>query len=422
MSNRIGRPMLVMALALLAACAGEQPTEPGAMEAARGGNPGGNATPLTAAPGSLSFLIPSSTSATVTARVQFVGVITAATSDADCATVSPLSLPATKPAGSSVYVATFTITAVEQGNCVITLTDKRGGTASVTVQVRELPPVDGTRLLYSFSDADFESNVHSSNPDGSGAGQVIAGDGVERMAVYTPDRSKIVYVSDEAGSLNLFRANADGTGKEQLTFYDLGTHVGAGTLTPAVSPDGQQIAFVLSTGFSGQPIHIYVMDAAPGATPVAITAGNSRNLDPTYTPDGRIVFSSGSLDAGELDDGVVNHSIHVMAANGANLTRLTVYDVDTHHNPAVSADGATIAFTSTSFGAAASGLFLVDIDGQNQRRLTTSDSDASPVFAPNGEWLAFTRFHELHADLMVLKLGRPESEVLNLTNTEADEF
>ena len=416
MPTRTPWPALATTLTLLlAACGSEQPTEPGPLDAARGGIPGSGAAPLTATPSPVALLIPSTTTATVTATVQFTGNIASATSDAACATVSPLSLPATKPAGSSVYVATFTVTGVAQGNCTVTLTDKRGGTATVEVQVRELPPVDGTRLLYSSSGF----GVRSSNPDWSDVLDVVADAG---QAVYTPDRSKIVYVSGEAGSLNLFRVNADGTGKEQMTFYDIGTHVGAGAQTPAVSPDGQQIAFVLSTGFLGQPIHIHVMDAVPGAAPVAITAGNSRNLDPTYTPDGRIVFSHGSLDAEEVDDGVVNSSIWVMAANGANLTQLTVSDVDAHHSPAVSADGTTIAFRSISFGLAASGLFLVDSDGQNRRRLTTSDSDFGPAFAPNGGWIAFARNQDLQTDLMVLKLGRPESEVLNLTDSETSEL
>ena len=113
------RPALATALALLLSACGEQPTEPGSLDAARGGN----ATPLTATPTSLSLVLPSSPSGTVTARVQFVGNISATTSNAACATVSPLSLPATKPAGSSVYVATFTVTGQAPGSCTVTLTD-----------------------------------------------------------------------------------------------------------------------------------------------------------------------------------------------------------------------------------------------------------------------------------------------------------
>ncbi len=423
MSSRSAWPARapVLAALLVAACSADQPTDPGPIDLARGGN----ATPLSATPGALAFVIPSgTTSATVTARVQFVGVITASTSDADCATVSPLSLPATKPQGSSVYVATFTVTAAGPGDCTVTLTDKRGGTATVQVQVREVPAVDGTRLVYSFSGDDiFDDNVYTSNPDGSDRVQVTDHEEAQLWAVFTPDRSKIVYVSNEAGSLNLFWSNPDGTGKEQLTFYDVGTHTGAGTLMPAVSPDGQRIAFVLGTGFWGDPAQIYVMDAVSGATPVAITAGNALNYDPTYAPDGSIVFASASLDE-ESPDGFPDFSIWTMAGNGANLTRLTVTE-DSDRYPHVSPDGTTIAYSRRAAGAEGPVITLIDIDGQNRRALT-SGYDLDPVFSPSGEWIAFTRIVEPgiagNAELFALKLGRPEAEAGNLTNSEVDEF
>jgi Tol biopolymer transport system component len=423
MSNHTAWPGFASALALLvAACAGDQPTDPGSIELARGGN----ATPLSATPGTLSLRIPTGTaSGTVTARVQFVGVITASTSDAACATVSPLSLPATKPAGSSVYVATFTITAAGPGDCTVTLTDKRGGTATVQVQVREVPPVDGTRLLYAYSPEVLNSNVYGSNPDGSDVVTIADGEAEELWAVFTPDRSKIIFVSDEAGSLNLFRSNPDGTEREQMTFYEIGTHVGAGTLTPAVSPDGQQIAFVLSTGFFSQPTQIHVMDAIPGAAPVAITAGNAVHSNPSYAPDGRIVFAWASLEEEETDDGVLNQSIWIMAGNGANLTRLTNPGGAIHRDPTVSPDGTTIAFGSRGGFGEESAIALMDIDGQNQRALTSVGSDVDPVFSPDGNWIAFTRIIDPgvtgNAELFVLKLGRPESEAVNITNSEVDE-
>src|SRR5690348_14176834 len=89
---------------VLAACTeGRAPTEP---ELKIG------TTVLTAAPATLGFFIPPLLPATITAKVQFVGLITAASSNPGCATVAPASVPTTKPAGSSVYVATFTVTPV----------------------------------------------------------------------------------------------------------------------------------------------------------------------------------------------------------------------------------------------------------------------------------------------------------------------
>ncbi len=94
-----------LALALASCSDASTPTSP---ELAKGGV----APSLTVAPSTLSFTIPPATPATIIASVQFVGEIRATTSNAACATVGPLSVPATKPAGSSFYRATFNVTPV----------------------------------------------------------------------------------------------------------------------------------------------------------------------------------------------------------------------------------------------------------------------------------------------------------------------
>ncbi|HEU4829422.1 MAG TPA: hypothetical protein VFT04_09515, partial [Gemmatimonadales bacterium] len=408
MSNRIMSPAVALAVTVLAACAGDQPAEPGTVELARGGN----AAPLTATPTSLPLVLPSAATGTVTARVQFVGVISAASSDAACATVSPLDLPATKPAGSSVYVASFTVTAEGAGSCTITLTDKRGGTATVQVVVREAPPVDGTRLVFT-SNREGNNELYTSNGDGSDLVRLTETAANEKDPAFFPDRSKIVYASDETGTWNLFMANADGTGRVQLTFYDLGE--GFGAVSPAVSPDGGQIAFMLFPGFGGgNQLHIHVMDAVAGATPVAITAGNTQNGDPAWTLDGRIVFSSLEFDPGPpVTSGFP--SIWIMFANGASPTRLTNASGTGDGNPAVSPDGTTIAFVRGG------GIALMDIDGGNVRFVVAGSSSGSPVFSPDGSWLAFLRFQLTDSEIMVLKFGEPESSALNVTgNTAGD--
>ena len=412
MSTRPAWPALAAALALLLSACGEHPTEPGSLDAARGGNPGSNAAPLTATPASLALVIPSAATGTVTASVQFTGVITASTSDAACATVSPLNLPATKPAGSSVYVATFTVTGENPGSCTITLTDKRGGVATVQVVVREAPPVDGTRLAFS-SNREGNYELYTSNGDGSGLVRLTETTGNERDPAFFPDRSKIVYASDETGTWNLFMADADGSDRVQLTSYDLGE--GFGAVSPAVSPDGLQIAFVLFPGFGGgHQIHIHVMEPVAGASPVAITAGNTQNFDPAYTPDGRIVFSSLEFDPGPpVTSGVP--SLWIMYANGASPTELTDPSGLGDGSPAVSPDGTTIAFVRGG------GIALMPIDGGDLEYVVSGTSSGAPVFSPDGAWLAFLRFQGTDTEVMVLKLGQPDSQALNVTgNTASD--
>lgn len=119
------------ALAIVVACSRDQtPTGPDLK--------GGSGAPLTVQPTMIQFTVPPYTSTTLTVTVQFVGLITAVSSNTACATVSPLSVPASKPPGSAVYVATFTVTPQGVGSCNITVTDKRERRVDVPVEVTQI--------------------------------------------------------------------------------------------------------------------------------------------------------------------------------------------------------------------------------------------------------------------------------------------
>jgi len=144
------RPLLLapaIVLATVLACGEEAPlTGP---EFAK------TAVPLTASPISLDFASPAAGSQTLTVRVQYTGLITAAGST--CATVSPASVPATKPPGSSVYVATFTVTPTAVGTCTLVATDKKG--------VRVLVPVNVGAAGDMFFVAHEDDDLLFMNPD-----------------------------------------------------------------------------------------------------------------------------------------------------------------------------------------------------------------------------------------------------------------
>jgi alpha-tubulin suppressor-like RCC1 family protein len=125
------RGALVVALtAGLFACSGDQELAAGPSLAK-----GGNTPPLAVSPTSVILSLTSATQATLTAKAQASGTINAATSDAACATVSPANAVATKPMGSSVYVASFTVTPVGTGSCAITLSTTSGAEAQTQVVV-----------------------------------------------------------------------------------------------------------------------------------------------------------------------------------------------------------------------------------------------------------------------------------------------
>ncbi|HSE23746.1 MAG TPA: carboxypeptidase regulatory-like domain-containing protein [Pyrinomonadaceae bacterium] len=201
---------------------------------------------------------------------------------------------------------------------------------------------------------------------------------------------KIVF-ADEFGRLLVI--NADGSGQTMLTQGGNSRDDG-----PAFSPDGSKIAFhrqILSR------TDIFVMNA-DGTNPVALTSGPSPtgsaqvfNLHPTWSPDGtKLAFSSSNSGTGKLE-------IWVMNANGGGVVRLTtsvqvsadgqgpIFSSD--ENPAWSPDGLRIAFDSSRNGLSDHELYVMSADGTNQTRLTDNIyEDRFPTWSPDSQKIGFS--------------------------------
>ena len=352
-------------LLALAACS-DDPTPTGPELKA-----GGAAAALTAAPARLAFTLPPGTPATLTAQVQYVGVITAQSSDATgCASVSPSSVPAGKPAGSSVYVATFTVTPVAIGACTVTLRDKKG--QAVAVPVRVEGAVTGGRIVYSSTrDGNLEIYLMGS----TGSVRLTSNTARDFDPVLSADGTKIAFASDRGGNTDIYVMNADGTGPVRLT-----THA-AGDIEPAFSPDGSRIAFAsyrvdYDAGASQLVTDLWIMNA-DGTGQTRLTAfDHSRDADsPQFSPDGAsIVFASA-------------FQIWIVGADGSNPQVLATEE--DNFCPSFSPDGQQIVFASDRDGAF-SDVYLMNADGTSPQRLTTTGAGAgTPSFSPDGSHIAF---------------------------------
>jgi eukaryotic-like serine/threonine-protein kinase len=92
----------------------------------------------------------------------------------------------------------------------------------------------------------------------------------------------------------------------------------------------------------------------------------------TWSPDGRIVFSSNR--SGNLD-------LWIMNSNGSNARQLT-YGTGKNMHPSVSPDGSTIVFVSGRSGAPC--IWKMDIDGGHPVRLTHGGMEMYPDVSPDG--------------------------------------
>ena len=192
-------------------------------------------------------------------------------------------------------------------------------------------------------------------------------------AVINPNAS----LSPDGGQL----AYADASGEIVVVNLQSGEKIilttGFQDANPVWSPDGTQIAFGRVTDGS----QIFVMDA---------NGTNLRSITPVGNaqPGGWSPDSTSFLYWTQVD-GPTN-LIHLVNVSSGAVTDL--FSVQTSGpSPVFSPDGQWIAFLDHEPGWMANGLFIAHPDGSGRRLLAQVDflGVADPVWSPDGQWLAF---------------------------------
>jgi Tol biopolymer transport system component len=255
---------------------------------------------------------------------------------------------------------------------------------------------DGTRIAFvSYRDGDLE--IYVMNADGSGQTRLTNDPAPDSQPAWSPDGTHIAFVSGrDAKSLptgtptalsKLYRKGdyawrqvyvMDADGSNQTRLTE-NKSAPDGDYVPAWSPDGTRIAFISS--LQGGREGTYVMDA-DGSNRTDLGPGGGF---PTWSPDGsRIAFASGFARG--------TPEIHVVNSDGSGLTKLA-----DGRAPAWSPDGIQIAFVGerevpTLLGTATvRGIHVVNADGSGLTHLT-DDAGESPAWSPDGNRIAFGAF------------------------------
>ena len=154
---------------------------------------------------------------------------------------------------------------------------------------------------------------------------------------------------------------------------------------PRLSPDGQRLA----VGIRGD---IWIHDLSLG-TRIRLTFGGF-NYQPVWTPDGkRVTFVSrrpGPPDLPSLYSG--RRRLYWKQADGSGEIEL-LQEADGFLNPTAWApDGQTLAFFEASYGSAGPGLHdlrLLQLGGDTSEFVATPFDERSPMFHPDGGWVAY---------------------------------
>lgn len=191
----------------------------------------------------------------------------------------------------------------------------------------------------------------------------------------------------------IYVMNADGSNKRRLT------HGGAAKSSPTWSPDGKRVAFLACRpGCS----YVYVVSARGQPTRRTRTGGLRVRWSaplPLHTiawspRGGRIAYDAddhGVLFA-KLESSVTrrrdrSHGLRLVAKEPIELAPRE------SQGPAWSPDGKNISFQR--FAETAPGLYVTDVRGVTQRRLTKGRDDSAPAWSPNGRKIVFARAERL---------------------------
>jgi Tol biopolymer transport system component/DNA-binding winged helix-turn-helix (wHTH) protein len=228
--------------------------------------------------------------------------------------------------------------------------------------------------------------------------------GTHGMASWSPDGSRVVFLSFQPQAAVLSVATADGKLAPPLK------STRAGHTSPVFSPDGRWIysgcLLTQATEFG-----ICRTPVSGGETSEIFWTGMMLPRDLTVSPDGRRLAYSLAMMSSNL------WSMPITPDGRSNGAPAILIDDSSHRNtfPAISPDGKHIAFNARRRGAFAD-IFVMGPDGHREQLTNHVATDIMPSWSPDGKAIFFTSARNGHTQLWRISLADGSETVVPTTS------
>lgn len=255
-----------------------------------------------------------------------------------------------------------------------------------------------TRIAYVSGMSRTTKEIFVMDYDGASPSPLTGNQSINLSPRWSPDGRLLAYTSYRNGNPDLYLLNFD-SGRRDVISSQQGLNA-----TPGWSPDGQWLALAMSaTGGT----NLFLI-SRNGGTPKPLTTGSAISVSPSFSPNGRqIVFNS---DRGGTPQ------IYVMDVDGSNLRRIT-FQGTYNSSPRWSPRGEKIVFMCRIAG---NQICLINPDGSGLQQLTSVGNNEEPAWSADGRHIAFSSTRMGQRDVFVMHADG--SEQRRLTNNGRDNY
>ncbi len=152
---------------------------------------------------------------------------------------------------------------------------------------------DGRTVIF-----DLMGDIYTMATEGGIATRVVAGSSFDMQPRFSPDGSRVAFISDRAGNWNIWTMDPDGT-----ALHEVSTESNREVNSPAWSPDGQYIFvrkhFVDTRSLGAGEVWMYHVNGGAG---LQVTERNGFQKDqgePVISPDGKTLYYSKNVWPGQ---------------------------------------------------------------------------------------------------------------------------